>query len=128
MISCLRRLGHELVFLGDVQQQRLGQFFGLGREALDADAIVADAGVDVGAGRGEEGQQAAEAEADRAHLAGAAGVAAHHASMVAAMSLTPASTSKALNSSKARFHSASDWSVMSMPGSIRQNRSGQMAR
>jgi len=47
--------------------------------------------------------------------------------IVAAISFTPVSTSKALNSSKARFHSASDWSVMSMPGSIRQNRSGQMA-
>ena len=31
----------------------------------------------------------------------------------------------ALNSSKARFHSASVLSVMSMPGSIRQNRSGR---
>ena len=48
--------------------------------------------------------------------------------MVAAMSSTPASTSKALNSSKARFHSASDLSVMSMPGSIRQNRSGQIGQ
>ena len=39
----------------------------------------------------------------------------------------PFAWSKLLNNSKARFHSASDLSVMSMPGSIRQNRSGQTA-
>lgn len=47
---------------------------------------------------------------------------------VAAMSLTPWSGSKALNSSKAFFHSASLLSEMSTPGSMRQNRSGQIAR
>ena len=39
----------------------------------------------------------------------------------------PLAWSNLLNSSKALFHSASDLSVMSMPGSMRQNRSGQTA-
>ncbi len=39
----------------------------------------------------------------------------------------PFDWSNLLNSSKAFFHSASDLSVMSMPGSMRQNRSGQTA-
>src|SRR4029079_6945776 len=39
----------------------------------------------------------------------------------------PFTWSNLLNRSKAFFHSASDLSVMSTPGSMRQNRSGQTA-
>jgi len=43
------------------------------------------------------------------------------------MSSMPLWTSKRPNSSKARFHSASVLSVIWMPGSMRQKRSGQTA-
>ena len=64
------RLGRtELVLAGDVQQQRLGDRAGLAERLLDADAVIADIGIGVGARRHEIGELAAEAVADGADLA-----------------------------------------------------------
>src|SRR5215468_2472508 len=65
----LRRRRTELVLLGDMEHQRLLDRLGLVERALDADAVVADGGVRVGARRHQVGELAAEAVADSADLA-----------------------------------------------------------
>ncbi len=61
----LGRRRDELILFSDVQHQGRDQGGGLGQMALYADAIVADSRVGVGAGGRQEGQEAAQAEADR---------------------------------------------------------------
>ena len=59
----------EMVGAGDVEHQRVGDGVLLAEQAVDPDRIIADAGVDVGARRGHEGEPAAQAIADAADLA-----------------------------------------------------------
>src|SRR5215472_15433853 len=65
----LRRRRTELVLLRNVEHQRLLDRLGFVERALDADAVIADGGVRVGARRHQVGELAAEAVADRADLA-----------------------------------------------------------
>ena len=51
---------------------------GLAEVGFDADAVIADRAIDIGARRGEIGELAAEAEAERADLADAFGARAQH--------------------------------------------------
>ena len=53
---------HEMVGAGDVQRQRPRDRMLLAEQSGDADRIIADAGIDVGARRGHEGEPAAEAD------------------------------------------------------------------
>src|SRR5215217_8400398 len=63
---------HEAILCGDMHQQSVLDVGGFAQQAVDADAVVGDGGVDVGAGRGQVGDLAAQAVAHGADLAGAA--------------------------------------------------------
>ena len=65
-----RRHRHVLVLAGEVQRHRAGDLVRLVQRLLDADAVIADGAVDICAGRRQIGKLAAQAEAERADLAG----------------------------------------------------------
>ena len=68
MHPLLRVLIDEVILLRDMEQDRLGDGVLLAQQAVDADAIIADAGIHIGARRGHEGQSPAQAIADDADL------------------------------------------------------------
>ena len=61
----------EAVGTGNVEHERVADAFGFIEPVLDADPIIADAGIRVRMAGGAVGEQTAEAVADRAGLAGA---------------------------------------------------------
>ena len=67
----LRLGGHKFVLARHMQNQRGGNFFGLVKHVLNADAVIADIGVRVSAGGREVGHLATQTKAQRADLAGA---------------------------------------------------------
>ncbi len=68
MHPLLRILVDEVILLADMEQDRLGDGVLLAQQAVDADAIIADTGIHIGARRGHEGQPPAQAIADDADL------------------------------------------------------------
>src|SRR5262249_25475139 len=62
--------------LGEVEDHRALDIARFGEIRLDADAVLADGAIDIGARADEIGELAAKAEAERADLAGAFGPAA----------------------------------------------------
>ena len=119
--------GEELVLVGDVDHQRLRHLAELVEQVVEADAVIGDVDVGVGLLGHHEGEPSAEAVAHRADAAVAARQLARggdgRLEVVDALRLV-----EAVHQRKARFHSASDLSVISTPRSCRQNRSGQRAR
>ena len=47
-MRCLRVLVDEMILLRHVQQHRMGDRVLLAEQAVDADAVIADAGIDIG--------------------------------------------------------------------------------
>src|SRR6202165_6332246 len=66
------------VEFGEVKHHRAVDLRGLAEVSLDADAVIADRAIDIGARRGEIGQLAAKAEAERTDLADAFAARAQH--------------------------------------------------
>src|SRR5688500_13321868 len=58
----------KMVGAGDVEHERPGDGVLLAKDVLEADAVIADAGVDIGPRGGHVGKPAAEAVADTADL------------------------------------------------------------
>ena len=67
----LRRLGNELVLLGQMHQQRRIKPIDLAQIFLSVAAVIGDRGVDAVAHGRQEGHQPAEAIAEDGNLAGA---------------------------------------------------------
>src|SRR6266700_190717 len=73
-LDLLPRLGwREAIEFGEVKHHRALDACGLAEIGLDADAIIRDGAIDIGARRGEISELAAEAEAECADLACALG-------------------------------------------------------
>ncbi len=68
----------EFVELGEMKHHRALDLSGLADIGLDADAVIADRAIDIGARRGEISELAAQAEAERADPADAFGTRAQH--------------------------------------------------
>ena len=122
------RLGrHEMVGAGEVQHQRMGDRVLLAQQVGNADRVVADAGVGIGARRDHVGEPPAEAVADHADL--------RHAErrarawrIVASISATPWSWSNCPRKLERALELGLDVGIELDPGSSRQNRSGASAR
>ena len=68
----------KLVEFGKVKHHRAFDLRGLAEVGLDADAVIRDGAIDIGARRGEIGELATEGKAERADLGGAFGTRAQH--------------------------------------------------